>query len=151
MSNLFFIFVLSNTNNMTRIKLISEDYVLVNYITKKPVEGYDTIYHYSSIIDMLNANNDMRPKPNHEYISMTALPIEEQKKYLEYLNPYNGEIESMLIDIFDRIGIQTPSNFDDIVKFCVDDVRETADLDDWHSGDVEIAFKRWIEAQSENS
>ena len=149
MSNLFFIFVLSNTNNMTRIKLISEDYVLVNRITKKPVEGYDTIYHYSSIIDMVNGNNDMRPKPNHEYISMTALPIEEQKKYLEYLNPYNGEIESMLIDIFDRIGIQTPSNFDDIVKFCVDDVRETADPDNWHSGDVEIAFRRWIEKQSE--
>ena len=149
MSNLFFIFVLSNTNNMTRIKLISEDYVLVNRITKKPVEGYDTIYHYSSIIDMLNGNNDMRPKPNHEYISMTALPIEEQKKYLEYLNPYNGEIESMLIDIFDRIGIQTPSNFDDIVKFCVDDVRETADPENWHSGDVEIAFRRWIEKQSE--
>ena len=135
--------------DMTRIKLISEDYVLVNRITKKPVEGYDTIYHYSSIIDMLNGNNDMRPKPNHEYISMTALPIEEQKKYLEYLNPYNGEIESMLIDIFDRIGIQTPSNFDDIVKFCVDDVRETADPENWHSGDVEIAFRRWIEKQSE--
>ena len=151
MSNLFFIFVLSNTNNMTRIKLISEDYVLVNRITKKPVEGYDTIYHYSSIIDMLNGNNDMRPKPNHEYISMTALPIEEQKKYLEYLNPYNGEIESMLIDIFDRVGIQTPSNFDDIVKFCVDDVRETSDPENWHSGDVEIAFRRWIEKQGENN
>jgi pyruvate/oxaloacetate carboxyltransferase len=134
---------------MTRIKLISEDYVLVNRITKKPVEGYDTIYHYSSIIDMLNCNNDMRPKPNHEYISMTALPIEEQKKYLEYLNPIKGEIESMLIDIFDRIGIQTPSNFDDIVKFCVDDVRETADPENWHSGDVEIAFRRWIEKQGE--
>ena len=151
MSNLFFIFVLSNTNKMTRIKLISEDYVLVNRITKKPVEGYDTIYHYSSIIDMLNCNNDMRPKPNweHEYISMTALSIEEQKKYLEYLNPIKKEIESMLIDIFDRIGIQTPSNFDDIVKFCVDDVRETADPENWHSGDVEIAFRRWIEKQGE--
>ena len=134
---------------MTRVELIPEDYVLVNRITKKPVEGYDMIYHYSSIIDMLNGNNDMRPKPNHEYISMTALPIEEQKKYLEYLNPINGEIESMLIDIFDRIGIQTPSNFDDIVKFCVDDVRETADPENWHSGDVEIAFRRWIEKQGE--
>jgi hypothetical protein len=80
---------------------------------------------------------------------MTALPIEEQKKYLEYLNPIKGEIESMLIDIFDRIGIQTPSNFDDIVKFCVDDVIETADPENWHSGDVEIAFRRWIEKQGE--
>jgi hypothetical protein len=59
------------------------------------------------------------------------------------------EIASLLIDIFDRIGIQTPSNFDTIAQFCYDDVCETADPENWHSGDVEIAFRRWIEAQGE--
>ena len=37
------------------------------------------------------------------------------------------EITSMLIDIFDRINIDTPSNFDDILEFVYDDVNETAD------------------------
>jgi hypothetical protein len=59
------------------------------------------------------------------------------------------EIASLLIDIFDRVGINTPSNFDSIAQYCYEDVCETADLDNWHSGDVEIAFRRWIESQSE--
>ena len=56
------------------------------------------------------------------------------------------EIVSMVIDIFDRIGIDTPSNFDEIAEFIYDDVNETADPTEWHSGDVAIAFRRWIES-----
>jgi len=56
------------------------------------------------------------------------------------------EIVSMVIDIFDRIGIDTPSNFDEIAEFIYDDVNETADPTEWHSGDVDIAFRRWIES-----
>jgi hypothetical protein len=55
------------------------------------------------------------------------------------------EIESMLIDIFDKIGIQTPSNFDEIAEYCYHDVCVTADPVNWHDGDVSIAFRRWIE------
>jgi hypothetical protein len=55
------------------------------------------------------------------------------------------EITEMLIDIFDRINIDTPSNFDDILEFVVEDVEETADKENWHDGDVAIAFRRWIE------
>ena len=58
------------------------------------------------------------------------------------------EITEMLIDIFDRINIDTPSNFDDILEFVVEDVEETADKENWHDGDVAIAFRRWIEEQS---
>ena len=47
--------------------------------------------------------------------------------------------------IWVKIGIDRPSNHDEIVLFCADDIEETADPDDWHSGDVEIAFRRWIE------
>lgn len=56
------------------------------------------------------------------------------------------EITSLLIDIFDRINIDTPSNFDNILKFVYDDVCESADKKDWHDGDVAIAFRRWIES-----
>ena len=56
----------------------------------------------------------------------------------------------MLIDIFDRINIDTPSNFDDILEFVYDDVNETADPEAWHDGDVAIAFRRWIEKDVES-
>lgn len=56
------------------------------------------------------------------------------------------EITSLLIDIFDRINIDTPSNFDNILEFVYDDVCESADKIDWHDGDVAIAFRRWIES-----
>jgi len=55
------------------------------------------------------------------------------------------EITSMLIDIFDRINIDTPNNFGRILDFVVEDVEETADKENWHDGDVAIAFIRWIE------
>ena len=59
------------------------------------------------------------------------------------------EIETILIDMFDRIGIQTPSNYEDIVQFCYEDVCETADPIDWNNDDVLIAFKRFIEKDLE--
>lgn len=55
------------------------------------------------------------------------------------------EIASMLIDIFDRIEIPAPSNFDEILDYVVDDVELNADKEDWNEGDVAIAFGRWME------
>jgi len=55
------------------------------------------------------------------------------------------EITEMLIDIFDRMIMDIPNNFDDILEFIVEDVEETADKENWHDGDVTIAFRRWIE------
>jgi len=59
------------------------------------------------------------------------------------------EISSLLIDIFDRINIDTPNNFDEILEFVYEDVCATADEENWHDGDVAIAFRRWIESKSE--
>jgi hypothetical protein len=58
------------------------------------------------------------------------------------------EITSMLIDIFDRINIDTPNNFNEILEFVYDDVCETADPVGWHDGDVAIAFRRWIQREN---
>jgi hypothetical protein len=58
------------------------------------------------------------------------------------------EVMSMLIDMFDRINIDMPSNFDDILEFVYNDVCETADENNWHDGDVAIAFRRWIESKN---
>ena len=57
-------------------------------------------------------------------------------------------IEKMLINMWSTLGMDIPSNFEDIVQFCFEDVCETADPIEWHSGDVTIAFRRWIEAQN---
>lgn len=59
-------------------------------------------------------------------------------------------ISQYLLEKWSTIGIDKPHNHDEIVEFCVLDVEETADAENWHSGDVDIAFRRWIEAQSDN-
>jgi superfamily II helicase len=60
-------------------------------------------------------------------------------------------IEKTLIMLYARIGIDIPNNHEDITQYVFEDVCETADPDDWHSGDVSIGFRRWIEAQGEKS
>ena len=59
------------------------------------------------------------------------------------------EIERVLIDMFDRIGIQTPSNFEDITQHCFEYLiidEKYNPLEDFDS-QVAFAFKRWIEEQ----
>lgn len=59
-------------------------------------------------------------------------------------------IERMLLDMYSKIGMDIPSNHDSIVDYCFEDVCDTADPENWHSGDVVIAFRRWIEEQGNN-
>lgn len=61
------------------------------------------------------------------------------------------EIENILIDMWTTIGIDRPENHDDIVQYCYEDINETADPIHWSSTDVAIAFRRWIEEQSEKN
>jgi hypothetical protein len=58
------------------------------------------------------------------------------------------EVESILIMMWKTIGMDIPENFEDIVQDCYEDVCDTADSVNWNSGDVSIAFRRWIEKQS---
>ena len=59
------------------------------------------------------------------------------------------EVEFILMLKLSAIGMDRPSNFEDILSYVFDDVNETADSENWHDGDVAIAFRRWIEEQSE--
>ena len=61
-----------------------------------------------------------------------------------------NEIEKIFIKLITKIGMDTPSNFDDIVQFIYEDVCETADEDNWHDGDIVIGFRRWIESNHNN-
>lgn len=60
------------------------------------------------------------------------------------------EIERILIIMWTALGMDIPSNYEDIVQDCYEDVCETADPENWSDGDVAIAFRRWIEAQGKN-
>lgn len=57
------------------------------------------------------------------------------------------EIEGILMIMWKTIGMDIPENYEDIVQDCYEDVCDTADPVEWHSGDVSIAFRRWVEKQ----
>jgi hypothetical protein len=60
-------------------------------------------------------------------------------------------VRNILHLLWHNIGMDAPENHEEIVQYVLEDVNECADPDEWHSGDVAIAFRRWIEAQaSEN-
>ena len=69
-----------NRNNKN---LYSTDYVLVEVESQKPIEGYNIINHYTSVIDEYNL---MLNKNMLEYVPMTSLTKEEQNKFIERLN-----------------------------------------------------------------
>ena len=60
--------------------LYPTDYVIVDSKTKKPMEGYENIYHYTSVIDNLN---EKLMSEGFEYISMAELSKEDKNKYRE--------------------------------------------------------------------
>jgi len=69
------------------------------------------------------------------------------KKKTELILTMREEIEYLLSDIYHRIGIDKPDNHYKIIDFIEGDIKETADPNKWHSGDVDIAFRRFIESK----
>lgn len=66
-----------------------------------------------------------------------------------------ADVETHLYNIYKAIGIDRPENHEDILDFVTNDVIETAvietaDPENWHSGDVAIAFRRWVEQVEAN-
>jgi hypothetical protein len=60
------------------------------------------------------------------------------------------EVETeLLARIYPAIGIDRPSNHDNIVAFITDDIKEAACANNWHSEDVSIGFRRYLENVNE--
>lgn len=55
------------------------------------------------------------------------------------------EIRILLIDNFDRLNMNIPSNFDTILDFIYNDVEESADKENWNDSDVVIGLRRFLE------
>ena len=49
-----------------------------------------------------------------------------------------------LVNLFDRIGIQMPCNFHQILQYIYDRVPS-----DWDNADVAFLFKLWIESKTD--
>ena len=62
----------------TNLEIYETDFVSVDSKTKKPMEGYENIYHYTSVIENLN---EKLMKQGCEYISMSELSDEDKDKY----------------------------------------------------------------------
>jgi hypothetical protein len=63
-----------------------EDYVIVDKKTNKTIESYDVVYHYTSIIELVN--NGFKLNPNEEIVCVASLSIEEQIKHSEAIEKY---------------------------------------------------------------
>ena len=60
-------------------------------------------------------------------------------------------IENELWQLWLTLNLGKPSNWDKIVKFVIKDVEETSVYlmnGDFHSGDVGIAFRRFVESKN---
>lgn len=55
------------------------------------------------------------------------------------------EIVYSLLRTLSTIGMDKPSNFDDIVEFIHNDIKETADKEKWNDCDVVIGLRRFLE------
>lgn len=58
-------------------------------------------------------------------------------------------VENLIKSVCSLADCETPQNAEQIVDSIVQDVEDTADPVEWHSGDVGIAFRRWMESNAE--
>ncbi len=84
------------------MKLFDNDYVLINTNTNKPIEGFDIVYpleevrwflyegiyteeEINKILAKLQSKGKCKIEKYLSFVSMTKLPIDIQKKYIETL------------------------------------------------------------------
>ena len=53
-----------------------EDFILVNKETQQPIERLDIVYHYSTVIELVNDGFKLRD--NEEFVSVAQLPLNLQ-------------------------------------------------------------------------
>lgn len=58
-----------------------------------------------------------------------------------------AEVMYQLDQLYSKIGIDKPSNHDEIVEFITEDVSVSADPVQWNSNDITIAFRRYMESK----
>jgi len=64
--------------------LYNSDYVIVDKKTQKPIESFNVVYHYSTIVELVNSG-ECPLHEGEEFLSMTQLSEELQQKYINTL------------------------------------------------------------------
>ena len=57
------------------------------------------------------------------------------------------EVESQLIQLFGYIGMNIPSNYEDIVQYVYEDILDTADVENWNHSHVVKGLQKFIESK----
>lgn len=100
-----------------------------------------------------DANIQMDLSSNGEFVLYTGgkatISCSGNIKYYATQRDVAQEVATYLGELFVKIGIDKPSNYDDIHDFIVNDVRCSADPADFHTGDMAISFRRLLETKIE--
>ena len=59
-----------------------EDFILLNTKTNKPIEDLDIVYHYTSVIELVNTRS-IKLGENEEFVCVAELPLSLQVKISE--------------------------------------------------------------------
>ena len=62
-------------------KLSALDYILFDVVKKEPIEKLDIVYHYTSVIELIN--NGFKLEKNEMFVPVTELPVKIQKRIIE--------------------------------------------------------------------
>lgn len=73
-----------------------EDYVIWNVKEDRPVETYDIVYHYTTIIEMINSDKQFKLSDDEEIVSVASLKLSEQRKYSETLEEYKDQVPTTM-------------------------------------------------------
>jgi hypothetical protein len=138
-------------------KLSNEDYVLIE--NGEPKEDLHTIYHYTSIIEMVN---ERQAYLGGEYVCMTELSQELQlkyrfaiykekygitKSYTQALNKAKrDEVETGFISFIGSMNMELPENYDDIVQYIFEYIIKLP-KENWGEEDIIFGFQHWIESK----
>lgn len=107
----------------------------------------EELWSYHVYHDYHNAQSEF---PDRKIIAYSIHDI-ENPYIVDYVedkreNDLYKEVEHWLrSEIFPAIGMDAPENMHKLVSFIQEDVQETADPENYHSGDFGIAFRRFIE------
>ena len=55
-----------------------EDFILVNKETQQPIERLDIVYHYSTVIELVN--NGFKLRDNEQFVFVAQLPLALQRQ-----------------------------------------------------------------------
>ena len=96
-----------------------------------------------------DANGDDVMSPEQLAIGQVLMDMFENHEEEPVERSLAEEVEYFLANLWMSIGMDRPANHMDIFEFICSDVKETADSVDYHSGDMAIAFRRYLEKDLE--